>query len=352
MNVFVSVIDEEAGLASVLKDWIGTAFLGHVEVFVSTVDISSGEQWFQRLEKELTGAQVLLVICSPGSVQMPWINFETGACYIKGIPVIPICHSGIAPDRLPIPLVFFQALDTRAGDFCVTLMRDLARHLGYPQSPQIRYEEMIVAVNDVLSPIGQPSEQVDQGEMGFFDHLVSMEENMETLTGLVENFASNTEEISLQTQIYKNQKSTMRNTPNSGGAQYLRRVSRDFGRHLDTYAGTLDGLNQQYGSVLPEIESSMQHVLTFQARQTEEDWNHIEEFLTTLDAAEQGLSEWKQATLHTRGIIDGLPNIQRDMRQAARKVVSQFDVLTTNLDSSLTMMQRIRITIQPPSSRP
>ena len=346
MKVFVSVIDEEAGLASVLKDWIGTAFLGQVEVFVSTVDISSGEQWFRRLEEELTDARVLLVICSPGSVKMPWINFETGACHINGIPVIPICHSGITPDTLPIPLVFFQGLDAKAEDFCIRVMTDLAGHLGYPQSPQIRYEEMVVAVSDALSHTGQPSEQAGQGEMGSLDHLVSMMENMETLTGLVQDFGNSTEEITLHTQTYGDQASTVRPITNSGGPQHLQRLSRDFGRHLDTYAGRLEVLNRKYGSVLPEVESSMQHVVTSQAPQTEEDWEDIDGFLTTLDTVEQNLSEWKQATFQSRGVIDGLPNVQREMRQAARKIVSQFDVLTANLDSTLAMIQRVKITIQ------
>ena len=35
MKVFVSVIDEEAGLAEVLKDWVEIAFLGQVDVFES-----------------------------------------------------------------------------------------------------------------------------------------------------------------------------------------------------------------------------------------------------------------------------------------------------------------------------
>ena len=342
VKVFVSVIDEEAGLASVLKDWIEIAFVGQVEVFVSVVDISSGEQWFRRLEEELTGAQVLLVICSPGSVKRPWINFETGAGHIKGLPVIPICHSGVTPDTLPIPLVFFQALDARADDFCDRVMADLASHLGFRQSPQIRSEEMLVAVSNALSNIGQLSEQVDQGEMGFLDHFVSMMEKMETLSGLVEDFASYTEEITLQTQTYGAQSSTAQPRANSGGLQYLQRISRDFGRHLDLYVERLAGLNRKYTSLLPEIESSLQHVLTSQTPQSRED---IDEFLTTLNTTEQSVSEWKQATLQSRQTIDGLPNIQREMRQAALKTVGQFDLLTTNLDNTLSMFQRIKIAL-------
>ena len=92
MKVFVSHIAEEAALATILKDWIESTFLGQADVFVSERDISSGEQWFRRLEEELTDAKVMLVLCSARSVSMPWINFETGAGHIKGIPIIPKGH--------------------------------------------------------------------------------------------------------------------------------------------------------------------------------------------------------------------------------------------------------------------
>ena len=90
MKVFISHIAEEAALASVLKDWIESTFLGQVDVFVSGHDISSGEQWFRRLGEELTDAKAMLVLCSKRSVSRPWINFEAGAGHVKGVPVIPI----------------------------------------------------------------------------------------------------------------------------------------------------------------------------------------------------------------------------------------------------------------------
>ena len=84
MKVFISHISEEAALASVLKSWIESAFLGQVECFVSSNDMTSGELWFSRLGEELTDAMVMLVLCSKNSVSMPWINFEAGQATSKG----------------------------------------------------------------------------------------------------------------------------------------------------------------------------------------------------------------------------------------------------------------------------
>lgn len=49
-------------------------------------------------------ASVHVILCSPESVARPWIQFEAGAAQIRGIPIIPICHSGLTPAQLPVPL--------------------------------------------------------------------------------------------------------------------------------------------------------------------------------------------------------------------------------------------------------
>jgi len=46
---------------------------------------------------------------SPKSIIRPWVNFEAGAGWIRKIPVIPLCHSGMEPDKLPLPLNLLQA---------------------------------------------------------------------------------------------------------------------------------------------------------------------------------------------------------------------------------------------------
>ena len=339
MKVFVSHIAEEAELASVLKDWIEPAFLGQVEVFVSVVDISSGEQWFQRLGEELRGSQVLLVICSPKSVSMPWINFEVGACHGKGMPVIPVCHSGIKPGTLPVPLLFFQGLDAETDHFGDTLMRDLAGHLGFSQPPQIRYEEMMAAIREALSSIGHQPGQSSGEEMGFLDHVVSAMEKMESLTRLVLEFGECTTEITKETEIYVNQQSNVRSNSDQGTVRYLQRISRQFGKHLDSYAEKIHGINRNYVETLPEVGASLEHMLMFQSS---EDLGDIDQFVTTMDGVESNLSEWKTASLEVRGTISALPNIERTMNRALRRTVEEFDVLVANIDKTLDMVARTK----------
>jgi hypothetical protein len=76
--------------------------------------IRAGSKWLDEVDKALKGADVLIVLASAESVGRPWVNFEAGAVWLRGIPVIPVCHSGMTPERLPVPLSMLQSVD--AGD--------------------------------------------------------------------------------------------------------------------------------------------------------------------------------------------------------------------------------------------
>ena len=58
----------------------------------------------------------MVVLCSPESIARPWINFEAGAAWVKGIPLIPACHQGLAPRQLPVPLSLRQGVSLSEVD--------------------------------------------------------------------------------------------------------------------------------------------------------------------------------------------------------------------------------------------
>ena len=109
--VFISHITEEKEMALELKQLIEESFLGMLSVFVSSDEnsISSGSRWLDNITSALGSCAIELILCSPKSVKRPWINFEAGAGWVREIPVIPLCHSGMEPSSLPVPLNLLQA---------------------------------------------------------------------------------------------------------------------------------------------------------------------------------------------------------------------------------------------------
>jgi hypothetical protein len=109
--VFISHITTEKEIAVALKGLVEQAFLGMVEVFVSSDpnSIAMGGRWLDNITYGLKKCVIEIVLASPVSVTRPWINFEAGAGWVRDIPVIPLCHSGMTPSALPAPLSSLQA---------------------------------------------------------------------------------------------------------------------------------------------------------------------------------------------------------------------------------------------------
>jgi len=94
-----------------LKEFIDAKFLKSIDAFVSSHEesLKLGDDWLSTIKNSLSECILMVVICSPISVQRPWINFEAGAGWVNKIPVVPLCHSGLLPGDLPVPIKSFQA---------------------------------------------------------------------------------------------------------------------------------------------------------------------------------------------------------------------------------------------------
>jgi hypothetical protein len=139
-KIFISHISDEAKLAHIIKSHIVEDFLGMVDVFVSSDDTSIplGNKWLNAVERALKEARIELILCSKKSVQQPWVNFEAGAGWIRGIPVVPICHSGLQPSTLPIPLNMLQAIEANQETGIHNLYKLISSNLN-SQIPKVKF---------------------------------------------------------------------------------------------------------------------------------------------------------------------------------------------------------------------
>ncbi|MGD9825432.1 toll/interleukin-1 receptor domain-containing protein [Desulfobacter sp.] len=142
--VFLSHISEERELAVHFKSLIEDSFLDLIDVFVSSDDrsIGLGQKWLDDITHALNVCTVELVLCSPVSVKRPWINFEAGAGWIRGIPVVPLCHSGMEPGKLPIPLNLLQAAKLTETSSLKLVFPVLANALG-SRTPTVDFSAFI-----------------------------------------------------------------------------------------------------------------------------------------------------------------------------------------------------------------
>ena len=129
VQVFISHTGIEKDLAIFLKDRIERDFLGLVNVFVSSdqESIEAGDSWLDALHRALKSANLEVILCSPTSITKPWVNFEAGAAWLQGIPVVPICHSGLRTGALPMPLSSLQGGESSDPNTYVRLYNRIAK---------------------------------------------------------------------------------------------------------------------------------------------------------------------------------------------------------------------------------
>ena len=147
--VFISHITQEAEMATEVKTLIEQNFVGMIEVLVSSDCniIKMGQKWLDSISEALGHCAIEIVICIPLSVQRPWINFEAGAGWVRGIPVIPLCHSGMEPSKLPVPLNLLQAAKLTDLNALKLVFPVFANALG-ASSPKIDFTDFIKKIND------------------------------------------------------------------------------------------------------------------------------------------------------------------------------------------------------------
>ena len=147
--VFISHIAPEKEIAIAFKEQIETSFLGMIEVFVSSDEqsIGMGQRWLDNITKALKTCSIEIVLCSPQSIKRPWINFEAGAGWIRDIPVIPLCHSGMDPSKLPLPLNLLQAAIANQVPSLNLIFPVLAQAIS-SQTPKVDFPDFVAKVAD------------------------------------------------------------------------------------------------------------------------------------------------------------------------------------------------------------
>ncbi len=147
--IFLSHIEEEKDIAIAFKDLIESNFLGMVEVFAFSDDrsIPLGQKWLDDITEALKKCSIEIILCSPSSVLKPWIHFEAGVGWMRDIPVIPLCHSGMEPSKLPIPLNLLQATVVSEVSGLKSIFSVLASVIG-SKVPKVDFADFITKVKE------------------------------------------------------------------------------------------------------------------------------------------------------------------------------------------------------------
>ncbi len=140
-RVFLSHVTIESKLADLIRKRLVRDFIGLLDVFESSdrLSIPAGKKWLSEVTAALAKADLHLILCSDEAKTRPWINFEAGAAHLRGIPIVPLCHSGLTWAQLPVPLSEYEGIQAAEPDGLLALYRVIAEALG-SSIPEIDFQ--------------------------------------------------------------------------------------------------------------------------------------------------------------------------------------------------------------------
>lgn len=185
VQIFISHISEEKSLALILKDWLESTFPDQCKCFVSSDpnDIPAGTKWLDRIRDAIDESKLLVILYSPQSKLRPWINFEAGCGWIKNIPIMPICHSGLKVSEIGAPISSFLGLEIESESFVNNFFGAVAKHAGFSKVPRIAVEEF---KKELQSAIGKVAHTKTE-KQGVTNNIVLTEEQIKILQHLAKD---------------------------------------------------------------------------------------------------------------------------------------------------------------------
>jgi hypothetical protein len=151
--IFVSHAATDAEIATEFKTDVERNFLGLCDVFVSSnlESIDPGQEWVRKIKSSMQVCKVLIGLISPIALTRGWVYFEFGAAWVREIPAIPICHSGLTRNNLPLPLSVFQALNLSDGEHLRSVYRTISENINC-NTPSVDFNSLSARYFAITEP--------------------------------------------------------------------------------------------------------------------------------------------------------------------------------------------------------
>ena len=124
---------DDHALAGFLKDEFQARVSG-VRVFVASRagQIPTGSNWLNDIKTNLTAATIFIVLLTPRSKDRPWVWYEAGVAFGRGVRLLPIAAGGLSLGEIPLPLGADQSLTLEKPEHVELLFREFGVRLEAP----------------------------------------------------------------------------------------------------------------------------------------------------------------------------------------------------------------------------
>jgi hypothetical protein len=182
----------------------------------------------------------------------------------------------------------------------------------------------------------------DDGELGFLDHMVEMEEGFGKLTEIMGQVAGWTESVGTKVAESAAKIGEINANPSPGSARNVQALARIMAEFQNDYSRKLSIANAEYSSTLKNVETSLEYVIGANEAPSEEQRAQLAEWLEVLEGVEAGALTGKAGFLGMAEMLDQTPKMERMLNKAVQGTSKELRRFVGNIDQTIAMISRAR----------
>ena len=174
-------------------------------------------------------------------------------------------------------------------------------------------------------------------ELGLLDYRVKLEDGFEELGEIIAEVGGKLAN-ELTPEITK---SGDKLNSDKYSTKQKRNTVRDLATHFQQYGAIVKPKNEQYRTILKDIESSLEYLLggnvEYEGGDTEQ---QLQEFLDILSGVEMSAFEGRQSFASLIDTMDSLPKIEKSFNRAKLFVAAELKQFVENIDQTISVISR------------
>jgi methyl-accepting chemotaxis protein len=193
--------------------------------------------------------------------------------------------------------------------------------------------------NRLLIPASSSDED---GELGFLDHMVEVEEGFGKLNEILDQINDCMNSLSTKTTETVAKMEAINVNTHHRSARDIQTFARTIAEFQTDYSRKLSVANTEYSSTLKNLETSLEYVISANDIHSEENRTQLSGLLEVLSGVEEASLAAKNGSLALAEMLDKSPKMEKKLTKSCQQTSKELKNFIDNIDQSIAMISRVR----------
>ena len=301
-------------------------------------DIRSSRNILEDIVRALVEATLVVADLTDSNAN---VYYELGLAHAMGKPVILLAQE---IDELPFDLRSYRVIPYKT-------------HFAEMERAKKQLTEIASGLLDGSVRFGSPvsdfvpdaaprsiraASTPEEGEPGFLDQIIALEEGFESLTGVMEKIGTGITRVGEATSKTTARLQALSTQPGGAPMRQARALVIGLAETLSAYAAELGGLNDEYSGHLSQVAGVLESVVRAQRPRTDEEWDQLRSYLENLNALEAAATESLTSITQMIETLRETPPAERSYSRARDRAVAELQVFVENIQKTVSIVSRAR----------